>query len=58
MLYLYKIVVSERVKHHRIEELKELFHVRMKKKSGFFKKNELITSSFDFVEKVIDHLCK
>ncbi|QNU67372.1 Abi family protein [Ruminiclostridium herbifermentans] len=58
MLYVYNIIVSDKVKHHRIEELKKLFHIRMKEKGGFFKNNELITSSFDFVEKVIDHFFK
>lgn len=53
LLYVYKLVVSDKVKHHRINELKELFFKRMPKKSGFFKNNELIKSNYAFACKVI-----
>lgn len=53
LLYVYKSVVSAKVKHHRIEELKELFFKRMPEKSGFFKNNELVKSNYEFACKVI-----
>ena len=56
MLLVYDDVVSAKVKKHRIDELKGLFNVRMKNKAGFFKKNELILSSYDFTLKVINHI--
>lgn len=56
MLYVYEQVVSEKVKYHRIIELKLLFFERLKEKSSFFIKNELLTSSYRFVEKVIHNL--
>ena len=48
LLYVYKIVVSDKVKYHRIKELNDLFFNRMTHKKGFFKNNELIKSNYDF----------
>lgn len=56
MLCVYNMVVSEKVKKHRINELKQLFDVRIREKKEFFQKNQLITSTFDFVYKVIKNL--
>lgn len=56
MLYVYDIVVSEKVKRNRIIELKTLFYDRIPEKSAFFKKNELICSSYGFVCKIILYL--
>ena len=53
LLYVYKLVVSDKVKYHRIKELKELFFKRMPEKRGFFKGNELIKSNYEFACKVI-----
>lgn len=53
LLYVYKLVVSNKVKYHRINELKELFFKRMPQKKDFFKDNELITSNYNFACKVI-----
>lgn len=53
LLYVYKLVVSDKVKYHRIKELKELFFKRMPEKRGFFKDNELIKSNYEFACKVI-----
>lgn len=56
MLCVYDMVVSENVKVHRINELKELFDKRIREKKTFFKKNQLVTSTYDFVYKVIKNL--
>jgi len=56
MLYVYDDVVSEKVKKNRIIELKALFNDRIPEKRVFFKKNELICSSYRFVNCIIDHL--
>ncbi len=56
MLYVYDDVVSEKVKRNRIIELKALFKDRIPEKSTFFKKNELICSSYRFVNCIIDYL--
>ena len=53
MLYVYNIVVSEKVKGHRIHELKNLFDTRLVEKKGFFKSNSLICTTFKFVHDVI-----
>lgn len=54
LLYSYNLVVSNKVKYHRIQELKNLFYNRMLEKKGFFQKNELIKSNYRFACKVIE----
>lgn len=54
LLYAYNLVVSDKVKYHRIKELKSLFFDRMLHKKGFFQKNELIKSNYEFACKVIN----
>lgn len=56
LLYTYNIVVSDKVKHHRTKELRDLFFIRMPEKKGFFTKNELIKSNYLFACKVINAL--
>ena len=53
LLYVYKSVVSDKVKYHRIKELKKLFFKRMLEKKGFFKNNDLIKSNYEFACKII-----
>ena len=53
LLYVYKTVVSDKVKYHRVKELKEVFFERMPEKGSFFKSNELIKSNYEFACKVI-----
>lgn len=53
LLYVYQSIVSDKVKHHRIKELKELFFTRMPEKKDFFKNNDLIKSNYEFACKVI-----
>lgn len=54
LLYTYNLVVSDKVKYYRIKELKSQFFGRMLQKRGFFQKNELIKSNYDFACKIID----
>lgn len=49
LLYTYNLVVSDKVKYHRILELRELFFNRMLYKKDFFLNNELIKSNYEFV---------
>ena len=56
MLYVYSEVVSKRVKYHRTCEIKDFFNGRMLEKKSYFKKNELIKSSFNFAEKVVNNI--
>lgn len=53
MLLLYKQVVSEKVKHHRIQELKTFVDGRMIEKKAYFSDNLLLKSSYEFLRKVI-----
>lgn len=53
MFLLYKEVVSEKVMHHRIRELKEFINGRMIEKKGYFKGNLLIKSTYEFLYKII-----
>ena len=53
MLYTYNLVVSDKVKYHRNNELRELFFKRMPEKKAFFQKNELIKSNYEFACKII-----
>ncbi len=53
LLHVYKLIVSDKVKYHRINELKELFFNRMLEKKEFFKNNELIKSNYEFACKII-----
>lgn len=53
LLYVYKIVVSDKVKHYRVEELKKLFFERMIQKKDFFINNALIKSNYEFACKII-----
>lgn len=58
MIYVYSEIVSEKVKYHRVKELKQLFDERIKMKKGFFVKNELLLSSYDYARKIIDYFLK
>lgn len=55
LLYAYdEIVSSPETKSRRYAELKSFFEGRMIKHKDWFLKNNLITSSYEFVKKVID----
>lgn len=54
MLYTYNKVVSERVKYHRILDMKEFFFGRAKEKARYFESNDLISSTYEFIIKIIE----
>ena len=54
LLYLYSLLVSGKVREHRVSELKELFYKRIPEKKGFFNTNALISTSYEFVLKMIE----
>lgn len=56
MLYVYNRIVTEKVRYYHLNELKELFHVRMLKKKEYFVENDLIKNSYFFACVVIDQL--
>lgn len=53
LLYVYKLVASDKVKYHRVLELKNLFFNRMPQNKEFFQNNDLIKSNYAFACKVI-----
>lgn len=54
MLYIYNKVVSERVKYHRILEMKQFFLGRAIEKASYFETNNLISSTYEFIFKIIE----
>ena len=54
MLYVYNLVVSEKVKFHRIQEFKMFWNGRMIEKKAFFKTNDLLVGTYDFIKKVAE----
>ena len=54
LLYVYQRTVSDKVKYHRVLELKDLFNKRMLEKKYFFRNNELIKSNYEFACKIIN----
>jgi hypothetical protein len=56
LLYVYDCIVSNDIKKHNIEDLRTLFFERMKRHCDYFTSNELITSSYEFVCKVISNI--
>ena len=56
LVYLYNKVVFEPVKKHRLFELQDLVNGRMIKHADYFKKQDIIKSSYKFLKKVVDFL--
>lgn len=54
VLYLYKDSVSTKISEHRIAELRNLINGRFVENRSFFKGNDLITSTYDFVYKLLN----
>lgn len=55
ILYVYSKVVSESITNVRMQELKDLLHVRFKQKSDYFTNNELLISNYNFVCLLVNH---
>lgn len=56
LLYVYDVFVSEDLKKHRINELKELVDIRMRRHSEYFDNQQMLLASYDFLKKVVDIL--
>lgn len=50
-----KIVTSEQIKKHSMEELKELIEVRFIRNKNYFEKNDLIKSYYKFIKIIVDY---
>lgn len=55
LLYAYDKIVTEKVSRHRIDELRNFLKNRMPQKEKFFMKNDLIKSTFSFMNNVFDY---
>lgn len=58
LIYVYDQIVTGKVKKHRFKELDDLFNKRMKEKAGFFKNNQLINSTYTFLQKIVNDTIK
>lgn len=56
LLYLYEKVVSNNVYHKGIEELKAFTNGRLVKHMDYFSSNQLVTTSFEFLQKLVDNM--
>lgn len=55
-LYVFnKLVKSRKAKKNTMEELKTLMDVRFKKNKSYFEQNEVLTSNYVFVKKIVDY---
>jgi Abi-like protein. len=55
LLYVYDRIVSNDIRTHCMDDLKDLFLKRMTRNSDYFTSNELITASYRFACKVISY---
>lgn len=56
LIYVYEKIVTGKVKKYRLQELDSLINKRMLEKSGFFKGNELISSTYKFINHIVNFL--
>lgn len=54
LLCTYESIVTDKVRHHRSKELKDIFFTRMLRKKDFFKANDLVKTNYEFACKVIN----
>ncbi len=57
LLMVYDNTVSVNVKKHRYGELRELIYDRMPKNKHYYKDQQLLKFSYEFIKKVVDFLC-
>jgi abortive infection bacteriophage resistance protein len=58
MLHLFnRVVSSKKAKLYTMNELKELMENRFAKHNEYFSKNEVVTSTFEFMKKIVDFYC-
>jgi len=58
-LYLFNtLVTSEDIKQHRMETLADLLHNRFQRHADYFKTNQHIASTLEFMQKIIDYYHK
>ncbi len=56
LLYVYDVFVSDSLKKHRYSELKSLVNERMKRNPSFFERQQVLLSSYKFLQKIVDIL--
>jgi abortive infection bacteriophage resistance protein len=56
LLYIYNDVVSENVKRNRLHELHTFTSGRLMKNAEYFTGNQVVLTSFAFIQKVVDNL--
>ena len=54
LLYEYDRLVTDKIRKHRIKQLKDFFYGRMIEKKNFFVNNDLLRTTYEFAVKVID----
>ena len=54
LLYVYDLIVtSDNTRNQRLNELRNLVNIRCKKHADYFRTNQLLTSTYDFFEKIV-----
>lgn len=57
LLYLYDTIVSEKVRKHGIDKLSHFINGRMCEKASYFKENNTLTETYNYLKKCVDNLC-
>ena len=58
LIVVYDSIVSEDVKRHRYNDLSYLVNNRMTKHAEYYDKQQLLTSAYEFIKKILDYLIK
>ncbi len=57
LLYLYDTIVSEKVRKHGIDKLSRFIDGRMCEKASYFKENNTLVQTYNYLKKCVDNLC-